>query len=745
MSYQTAYTTHFRSLDNTLWDVAIYIDDYPDSPLEIKLEGDSPCVIEWQETGKTDVVQSSTCTLRVSNESDRQMAQLMGHPDAFVLVSRDGMPYWFGFLDDAIYEEPYSFQRAYVTELTFSDFGILNRTPFTLTGKQSVADIVDDCLETIGGGSVPNVNLYTSLLHLKPLQPITLDQLYVNADRFASDDGDSWGEMTTKRDVLEEILRPLGLRIMQKNGQIYIYDIEYLRDDGAMYNYIVWKGTDACLKGSETFGRYEVAFEPDVVETLAEIQLNLSGIIVDERYYAAICDENLAAAEQWDKGFFIRLPVVAALNADGRVFKTRPCLSSCDDAGYAWRVWCHDSLIGILPNAVHKVLNNGLVLDIASNVPSIPVAAALFKIETGYLPLVPGLADYQLRVNLDLLFSPKRNPMEPDGNWNFKRENSVVRPSIWNEMPQFYVPVKLELLDEQGNAVMHYSNTLPGYYPADPGRGQWLNGAASSFGDMLLAYYTEGLDRNPLADGWATNRQAMNISRSYLPSLYSRRADGEYVPMPPAAGAVRLTVSNCVMTFGDTHERLAQYRGYIRWHLLRNAKITLVKANRLDDGIDTDPIYSRNKPNPTADSFSETLKAGTWSKGIAPSARGLFFDASGTVWEKFVKNGSPRTLQEHRLRCIEDQTFYTQPVLSGTAELCNVFCAHRDLSTSGIFLVTALRQDLQQDTEEVTMARIAGVGGLVYDFEWSDPVCAKVVQQFSYAWSDPICAKEEPK
>ncbi|MDO5316959.1 MAG: hypothetical protein Q4F82_12790, partial [bacterium] len=163
MSYQPAYTTHFRSLDNTLWDIVIYINDYEGRPLEIKLEGDEPCVIEWQETGKLDVVQSSTCTLRVSNEKDRQMVQLMDHPDTAIMVSRNGKWYWFGHLDDAVYEEPYSFTQGYVTELTFSDFGILNRIQFTLKGKQSVEAIVRDCLDSIGYGSGAIINLYTSL------------------------------------------------------------------------------------------------------------------------------------------------------------------------------------------------------------------------------------------------------------------------------------------------------------------------------------------------------------------------------------------------------------------------------------------------------------------------------------------------------------------------------------------------------------------------------------------------------
>ena len=371
------------------------------------------------------------------------------------------------------------------------------------------------------------------------------------------------------------------------------------------------------------------------------------------------------------------------------------------------------------------------------------MAEALFKIETGYLPISPDLSDYQMRVNLDLLLSPKRNPMEADADWNFDRVNSAVRPTTWKKnLLQVYVPVKLELLDEQGNVLMHYKNAGYAYYPYDPGRGEWLAGAASSFGDMLLAYYNDGLEETALG-GWATNRQAMNVTRKYMPSLYKKREDGEYVPLPPSAGIVRLTVSNCVFSPKMVeNQTLLNFEDYIRWHLLRNAKITLVKANRKDDGISTDTVYERDMISFYADHLNETVKAGCWSKGIAPSARGLFFNASGIVWEKFIKNGRLRTLEEHRLRCIEDQTFYTQPVISGTVELATGFCAYREWSTPGIFFVTALRQDLHEDLEEVTMARIANVGGFVYEFTWSEPFCVEEEEPYTFIWSNPVCAQE---
>ena len=768
MSYQIAYTTHFHSLDNTLWNIDIYINDYAARPLEICLEGDEPCVIEWQETAKMDVVQSSTCTLRVSNESDRQMVQLMNHPDAAVLVSRDGKWYWWGHLDDAIYEEPYSFKKAYVTELIFSDFGILNRIPFTLTGKQSVWDIVRDCLDSIGYGNGATINLYISLLEPKTQQPITLDMLYINADRFESD-GESWDKMTSKREVLEEILRPLGLRIMQKNAQIYIFDIEYLRNpDNWCWNYIVWKGTDAYLKGSETFGLFEVAFEPDAIETLADDGLNYdSGEWDDtEKYLAKSYD--LETETDSDIGFYIETKnslsgVKVHKSSNARFFRTRSVFTDSSYIGVAWRIICKKILWYIIHNGHSTPCMTDF--ELLWNYPSChnQLVANVLWIETGYLPLTPDREKYQLRVNLDVLLSFRQNPFDnPPEEW-VETQDYHETEDIWENhagIRTYMIPVKLEVLADDGTVAYHYENASTFEYSGAPqvfqstdvvcpfgiNKGRWVAGAGA-YGQMFLAYYHDAEDDPVIEEGWVTNRIASSSDTAINGTLYRVREDGEYVSLPPVAGRLRLTVGDGIFVTS-----YSLYNAYVllfsdlafklKWQAYRNPKITIVRANRRNDGINTDTIYEREKPRPLDDHLSDTVKAGCWRDGIAPSARGLFFNADGIVWEKFKKDGRNRTLEKHRLQSLEDQTFYTQPVLSGTAEFDGQFCAKREESTSGIFLVTALRQDLQQDTEKVTMARIANMGGFVYEFSWSNPFCTEEEGPYIYEWSSLVCIKE---
>lgn len=797
MSYQTAYTTRFDSLDDTPWEVVVYIEGFLGTPTEISLEADEPCVIEWQETQKTDAVQPSACTLRVSNEKDRQMTPLMGHPDALVIVSRDGKPYWVGHLDDAVYEEPYSYEDGYVTELTFSDFGILNRTPFTLTGRQSLHAIVYDCLETIGFGNGLPVSLFTSLLDPDTFNPITLGQLYIDASRFAPD-ADTWGATTTKREVLEEILRPLGLRIMQKNARMNIYDIEYLRDHDDLHNYPVWKGTDAYLAGSDTYGRFEVAFEPDARETLAGGEADYDENHPDEGPYFAHSlnpDGTLSA----DIGFHINdshvphCPDARLLNG-AKMLRTTADQSDTNDVCIAWRAICRKVLYQInngngqsTPVEAYARLVNNYPANLAG------LSQAIFHITSGHIPLTPDRDNYQLRVNLDFIFSFRPNPFD-------KMEGNPHITELWGDR-EFYwrqrgirivmVPAKLELLDDQGNAIFHYRNAdsedrhfnselqYCAIDPLGPGKGTWEEGPADGFGDMFLAYYgnLDGDDGTPASShiqpgddndcdpivkpegGWTTNRQTLSESLMTTPLIASRR-QGEYVPMPPSAGRLRLTIGSGVFGF---RPKCYAYQAHLyaydlqnvmndaKWQLYRNPEIAIVKANRKDDGIDTGTVYNRTVAydsflNPKPDTIADTLKAGTWQKGIAPSARGLLSRADGTVWQQLAKEGELRTLNRHRLRFIANQTYTTQPVISGTAELDILFRAKREAFTPGVFLVTALRQDLHQATERLTMACIGGYAdtgetppGFTFQASWTDHLCTLAQATFAFLWSDPFC------
>ena len=263
---------------------------------------------------------------------------------------------------------------------------------------------------------------------------------------------------------------------------------------------------------------------------------------------------------------------------------------------------------------------------------------------------------------------------------------------------------------------------------------------------MVLAYYKPGDDgrlHETALDGWATNKQVISIGRAKAPGIYAKRNDGEYVPLPPVPGYVRFTVSNGVVGLaGDVEpQMLLNFDHYIHWQLYRDPKVTVVRSNMISDEITKDNFKEVDVIDIHADTLSEYGKIGGYRKGVAPCARGLLSDTNGLVWSKFIKNGVLRTLEEHRMRSLQDQTFLAQPELSGTAELNPEFCARSEASTGGLFLVTALRQDLRTATEHVTMVRIAGIGGFVYEYSWGNPICVQEQERYRFEWNGPVCVQ----
>ena len=725
MSYNTAYTTQFEALDGAMYEIRIDVNGYTGKPVGISLDGDQPCVIDWPETDRADPVQGSTCTLRVSNEADRQMTLLMDH-FATCHVFRNGAAYWRGHLDQTVYEEPYSFADGYVTELTFSDFGLLNHVRYRslalgATDVVSVEALVRECLAATRVFGDPADEAWTHALKDASGYPVSLSQVLLHAGRFGDDE--------TLHDVLEQTLRPLCLRVMQMAGKVRLYDLETLRDGTDRPANIAWKGTDAFLRSTEYFHSYDIGFDHASEETIAEADTGLDSLEWTGNEPAVPYSYDTDVIQPGNTGFYVMAPLSAPDNTQARLFKTRRWLSATDDTGYAWRIG--NLSIALPGNAV---------------VNSVADAAPLVKTETGIVPLTdPDHRErFVLRANADLLYSVKTNPFEGDDFWNCPMSaygNNLIER--WNEGPrQVCVAAKLELVDLLGNLVMHYRNYADGKL-LNPGEGTWEQGAAPGFGAMQLYYFNDGLEKTPL-DGWATNRQSIGLKYQQHPSLYRHRPDGEYIPLPPQAGRLRLTVSNCVWCPDEGQQsELTWFRTWVRWHLLRNVRIAIANAETIDGGLDTDPV-SQTDWFGDIGHHSETLALGTLDRRIAPTAKGLLMDgkldAIGTLRRDDRPAGSLALL---RLRHAIDQMGRPNIVLAGTAALRPAFGPYADAATPGTFALTALRQDLHQATEELTMARIANEGGFRYDYYWGDGICVKTEAiPYNFAWGKPICAKE---
>ena len=213
------YSGQFLSHESIVWKVDIYQEaDEPFSSIGIlRFPADSPLVIEWAHTDKEEVICGSTASLTIVSPGDRTYEDLyIILPGSIRLeVLRNGLLYWSGALDPEFYEEPYSAFDEYEVKLTFSDFGILDRLKYDLTGTRTLENILQYALRRskIQYGELNQDYLSTYLE--EGGTRATLDKISVRSDNFYDEDG----EACTLYEVIEGMLQPLALKLIQKNGK----------------------------------------------------------------------------------------------------------------------------------------------------------------------------------------------------------------------------------------------------------------------------------------------------------------------------------------------------------------------------------------------------------------------------------------------------------------------------------------------------------------------------------------------
>ena len=226
---------------------------------ELSFPGEEPLVIEWMETGKEEVVCGSTATLKVLSPGDRTYVGLYAIEAGSIAlrVLREGVLYWTGTLDPEFYEEPYTDMSDYEVELTFSDFGILDRLQYTLSGLVTLEQIVRDGLLRCGLGGLPVDESLISTKLTSGGGELTLGDLSVRSENFTDEDG----ETLTVRDAIEGVFQPLGLRMVQKCGTVWVYDLNglYLRGGSSVLN---WHDDDQTLGVDKVANEAKVTFSP---------------------------------------------------------------------------------------------------------------------------------------------------------------------------------------------------------------------------------------------------------------------------------------------------------------------------------------------------------------------------------------------------------------------------------------------------------------------------------------------------
>lgn len=710
----------FVAIDNTVWTVELLRDGVPiPSDRELDFPADGPLVIEWEHRDKEQPVCGSACTLTVISPGDRTYLDLYTIEAGSVRldVYRNGTLYWSGTLDTEFYEEPYSEASDYNVTLTFSDFGLLDRIPYALAGTRTLEELVLHCLDKSG---IVCTGIDTSMIstQLLPTGGATpLSALSVHSENWYDEDG----EPSTLMEVLEGILQPLALKMVQRAGKIWVYDLNGLylsASDGE----IRWEGTDQMLGTDKvannvkvTYSQYanadmgskEVEYEGDTSKDLQNT--DHGSLPVYPRYYTYYDAYNDIDTAYRSFTLFVGADAtgLAYRHPDCPYFHVTPLEAGqeCDGVAELYTIG-HASLARP---------GQGNVTARKIGLPVKPSqSTVVLRTEPVHVPYLQSAdaRNYLLRVKVSMLFDPRYNPFEQEGEGNEQGNYTA-----WSDKQHdVRLQARITLRDASGVALYHYTNrwiTVHGgdkeTQPVADTIGLWEPGTGS-MGDCQLQYRSaESASEGCGILGWQDNRQYgghfVNASKSL-----AAMDPGQYIPYPPTGGYVEVEVfAGIDLHYPSTSADKQEWLDDARWLLLKAPVVELVKNNYVYSEASGDDIEYTGVVNANAKEDIEIDTVCGTAESPMPTAKGSYL-WTGTGLQVRTLERAGRTTQAEQLLI---GTMYSQYAsrkakLTGTVRLLpDGVRTYTDAAMPGVrFCVMADSQDAIAGEGEVELVEL---------------------------------------
>lgn len=733
------YAGEFAGTDGTLWRVEIHEDSETafSTVGELSFPYDEPLLIEWEKRAKEEVIQGSSATLKLISPGDRTYVDLYSVKPCSVRldVYRGGALYWRGTLDTELYEEPYESARGYTVSLTFSDFGVLARKKLYGHEVQSLRAILERALEAAG---LAGMEIYDGYISSRLVPVATgaqgaqaptssqaeaglLDELYVSGDNFYDEDG----EAITAEEVVEGVLQPLALRMIQCGGLVYVYDLNGLHA-GAEKVMLEWAGATQTLGTDRVYNNVRVKWSP-YVRTGNLLETDCWTAAVDEgltdfgpeyildggrpsadgkcRYttYHYTTDSDVWGDET-DAGFTLWTSRTGK-NADltderVRYFKVVPQNGGTECEGVAVMYTAvgmyGDSsdksmvlgCMGVMPDELHAGTPKGVLfksrLVPVTNGPT----GADSQAAAGALPVDEGL---YVKVTAELLLDARSNPFETAGEWMEGARERTYQEQ-WNRYGNFvYVPVCVKWKDSGGKTwCWDNRQEVQAKAPAKlkslgSTLGEWKeytesDGKPGVWG--YLAYYS-GSDRENtagVANGWAKNRPGINPHSGQVTTQLSK-CEGAYVPCPAGGGELWVevlcggwTAADQGCDFDKTYHSTDcgfwdEYESAGRWKIrhvwMKLPEVEMVRARAFDEELDDSDITYSAELEPEAE---EPLKIETIcgsAAGGVPGARGVYLTADGAQVTEITRGGYTGQIEELLIGTLYSQYARRHTTLSG--------------------------------------------------------------------------------
>ena len=740
MAMGLRYMGEFLSRKGVVWRVEILQDNYSGNVGQLTFEADEALVINWKHTDKEEVICGSEATLKIESPGDRTYEDLYTIEVGKIRmdVYRENSLYWSGTLDPEFYEEPYEKARYYVVTLTFSDFGILDRLKYNLSGMQTLEAILLDAIDRSKVCASLLANSYCTTYFAGTDTKATLSALSMRSENFYDEDA----EPSTLKEVVTGILQPLAMKMIQRNGHIYIFDLNGLYTL-AQSRAITWDGDSQTMGVDKVANNVKVNFSPYSSSELLSGKLeykdtysvDMINLVADPgaSYYSYYPDysEDHRQGGNWDYNlinFTIFISTLGAglhyLNPLARYCHILPLVGGpSETTAIAWAF--HSGGHGGLDTGWPKRILNDVRME---------AARQIMQTHRVFLPKLTteDAKSYYVRLSLEMLLDARYNPFTEgnDGNEGGNYEGMKGRTGY------AFVPVAVNIYDSAGNAVCHYENSTiaKGATKGHLGycKGSWVSGAGG-FGTAYLEYYDpKDLWESAGILGWKANRHCIgrpgrgNIGVQIYDS-FKQMADGQYMPYPPEGGYIEVTVYEGVQCFDmdetvnplipiQTPWEIPRYwvndnrYNQCRWLLYKAPKIELVKNNLIFDAAELDDVeYSGYINKHAKEEISIDTVCGT-ANTTCPTAKGIYCRASDNLQIQQLKRAGVTDHPEKLLiGTLYSQYATRHTTLEGEAVIDpGGLCKYTEQNQPGkVFMMSEEQQDVITDTTQAVYTELS--------------------------------------
>lgn len=656
------YSGEFVSISGVGWRIDIMQEaDKPFATVgSLEFPANEPLVIEYGRKDKENVICGSTATLRIISPGDRTYEDLYTIETGRIRmdVYRDQSLYWSGIIDPEFYEEPYEKFDEYEVVLTFSDFGILSRLTYGLSGMHSLLSIVRHIIDCSG---ILYRKIDTSLISTQCLDGrSSIGGLSVRSENFIDEDGVA----STLDEVLEGILQPLALRIVQRYGDIFLYDLNGLYQNG-IGKTIAWYGDSQTMGTDKVANNIVVSFSPYSSAEMCSGDLVYGGRYDVGHVYLGGIDQNDPEYGNYfsylpDYSMYSNKPDVDIDNnlIDFTIF-THGKGSGVKSIGDGCQ-YCH-----ILPVLGSTTETTGIAYAYRIGFASLETGIPQWKIHRGvphaslngnseilttnrvFLPELDKINSqkYKIRIAEEILIDARYNPFSGSTNKNEESNDKMLK--ICSAF--VFIPVRITLYDDAGKALYHYCNRdiARAGFNGDLAycTGKWIEGADPG-GDCWLEYYNpDDLVEDAGIRGWKANRHCIGRpdgkggrSKLKLIESFKKLDDGEYLPYPPVSGYLEVQIQSGILGydygrpvddcgFGSYESQWDKTKIYdmLRWCLYKAPVVEVVNNNLIFDVAELDDVEYSGYINKNArEGININTICGTASV-ISPMARGIYY------------------------------------------------------------------------------------------------------------------------